>query len=239
MFKGERVLGIVPARGGSKRLPGKNSTIIDGKPLLGWTLEAGINSRFVDKLILSTDDQVIGDIGRRFGADEVLPRPALLAGNEAPMNAVIKQVVETLEARNDYYGYLLLLQPTSPLRSARYIDEAFDLITEKGAVGVISVCQTEHPLEWMGKLSTDGFLDSFFQQTKLDKQSQEFPTSYQINGAIYIVPTDRFLKEQTLFLPIGMVAYVMGREVSVDIDDEYDLRLADWLLRQRERTINS
>ena len=106
-----------------------------------------------------------------------------------------------------------------------------------GARGVVSICRTEHPVEWMGNLSPDGFLDSFFLETKLDRQSQEFLPSYQINGSIYIAPVDLFLKEKTFFLRKGVTAYVMDRASSVDIDDEYDLNLAAWLLNRREESM--
>jgi len=234
MFKGQTVLGIVPARGGSKRLPGKNLVCAADKPLLGWTLEAGLKSKLIDKLILSTDHQIVDDVGRRFGVDEVLIRPALLGEDDASMSAVIRQVLQALQERGEKFDYFILLQPTSPLRTSKHIEEAFMLLGEADAVGVISVCQTEHPTEWMGKLSPDGLLNSFFRQTELDRRSQEFSPSYQINGAIYIVPVKQFLEERTLFLSNGMVAYVMDRMDSVDIDDEHDLRLAEWLLRRRE-----
>ena len=107
-------------------------------------------------------------------------------------------------------------------------------MTLKNANGVVSICRTEHPVEWMGNLSPSGSLDSFFSETKLDRQSQEFRPSYQVNGAIYIVEVDLFLKEKTLFLRSGMVAYVMDRGSSVDIDDDYDLQLATWLINRRE-----
>jgi CMP-N-acetylneuraminic acid synthetase len=143
-------------------------------------------------------------------------------------------VLEVLNDRREIYGHIILLQPTSPLRTSNHIDEAFALIEETDAKGSISVCRTEHPIEWMGKISTNRLLDSFFQQTELSKQSQAFDLSYQVNGAVYIVPVDSFLKEKTVFLSTGMVAYIMDRTSSIDIDDKYDLRLAEWLLRQRE-----
>ena len=130
--------------------------------------------------------------------------------------------------------YLVLLQPTSPLRTGCHIDKAFRLIKEKNGIGAISLSRTDHPVEWMGKISEDGLLDSFFYETKLEMQSQEFSPTYQINGAIYIVPTVRFLEEKTFFLSGGMVAYIMNRSDSIDIDDEYDLNLAECLILQQE-----
>ncbi len=235
MFKGQKVLGLVPARAGSKRLSGKNLICVADKPLLSWTLVAGLGSEIVDKVILSTDDQEIGNVGSQFGVGEVLSRPTSLANDNSSMTAVIRQVLQSLQERDENYGYIILLQPTSPLRTSRHIDEAFALIEQANAVGAVSVSQTEHPTEWMGKIDSNGLLDSFIRQTELDKQSQTFSTSYQVNGAIYIVPVERFLEENTLFLSSGMVAYVMKRIDSIDIDDEYDLRLAEWLIGQRDK----
>jgi len=230
MFNNKQVLGIIPARGGSKRLPGKNTAIVNNYPLIAWTILAGLGSRVLDKLVVSTEVDEIGRVAVDWGVHEVIPRSIELATDDASLHDVIVEVLTTLESRGEVFDYLLLLQPTSPLRTAYHIDEAFDLINRKGGVGAISVCRAEHPKEWMGKLSSDGVLDSFIRETRLNKQSQDFGPTFQINGAIYIIPIDRFLLEDTLFLESGMVAYVMDRSVSVDIDEAYDLKLADWLL---------
>ena len=235
MFSGEKVLGIVPARGGSRRLPRKNITIVAGKPLLLWAVEAGLGSMIVDKTVLSTDDDSVADVATEFGVNDIMMRPKVLGDDDASMTSVIAHTLRSLENQGDHFGYLALLQPTSPLRTSRHIDSAFSLVEEKQVLGAVSVCSTEHPLEWMGKIGSDWVLDSFFNETEMEKQSQEFVPSYQINGAIYIVPVERFLKEETLFLSTGMVAYVMNRRDSVDIDDEYDLRMAEWLLSERQR----
>ena len=108
---------------------------------------------------------------------------------------------------------------------------------DKNAIGAVSVCRTEHPVEWMGEISGDGLMDSFIQEAELEKSSLDCALSYQINGAIYIASVDRFLDEKTIFLKSGMVAYVMDRASSVDIDDEYDLQLAAWLLNRREKSM--
>jgi len=234
MFRGKRVLAIVPARCGSKRLPNKNISLVAGKPLLEWTFQAAQDSQAVDQIVLSTDDDSVAVIGRECGFTEIVTRPRELGLDDAPMTSVVEHVVRMLSDQGTEFGYIVLLQPTSPLRTARHIDEAFSTINISNAIGAVSVCQTEHPLEWMGKLSEDGSLDRFFQETKLEQQSQTFSPGYQINGSIYIVPVSQFLKEKTLFISMGMVAYSMERKDSVDIDDQYDLSLADWLLSQSQ-----
>jgi CMP-N,N'-diacetyllegionaminic acid synthase len=233
VFRGQKVLALVPARSGSKRLPGKNLQSVAGKPLVTWALEAGVGAVSVDRTVLSTDDDALVASAAVQGFADFLMRPAALASDDASMTSVIVHAIETLKERGDEFGYMVLLQPTSPLRTAQHIDQAFVVIEEKGALGVVSICRTEHPQEWMGKLAGDGLLDSFFRETELERQSQAFEPSYQVNGAIYIIPVEKFLTHKTLFLPYGMAAFVMERQESVDIDNEHDLQLAEWLLRGR------
>ena len=239
MYKGGRVLGIIPARGGSKRLPRKNIATLAGKPSIYWTIDSARASIFVDKTVVSTENEEIAEIARQLGYVEVIRRSAALASDEATINDVVAELLSAYKTRGQSFEYIVLLQPTSPLRTSNDIDKAFNLMEVSGAKGVVSICRTEHPVEWMGNLSPDGFLDSFFLETKLDRQSQEFLPSYQINGAIYIAQVDQFLREKTFFLRKGIAAYVMERDSSVDIDDEYDLQLASWLLTRREESMGS
>jgi CMP-N,N'-diacetyllegionaminic acid synthase len=233
MLGNKRVLSIVPARIGSKRLPKKNLRRVAGKSLLEWTLDVSNDSRIIDKTVLSTDDKSIADLALNHESVDIVMRGAEYATDTATLTSVIRNVLAILADKSERFEYLVLLQPTSPLRTAQHIDQAFEFMNDKGACGLVSVCPTEHPLEWMGKLSEDGLLDSFFWDTQLERQSQAFEPSYQVNGAIYIVPVEKFLTHKTLFLPHGMAAFVMERQESVDIDNEHDLQLAEWLLRRR------
>ena len=233
MFRGGKVLGLVPARGGSKRLPGKNLAVLLGQPLLRWTLEAGKQSLYIDRVILSTDSAEIASVGKQVGFDDVLIRPASLAADYTSSFEVMRHVITHPTLKGEQFSYIALLQPTSPLRTAQHIDDAFQLIEKSGAIGAVSVCRTEHPMAWMGNIRADGFLDEFFKHAALQNQSQH-NESYQINGAIYIVPIRELLDHLTVFLPNDMVAYVMKRSESVDIDEEFDLKLAEWCLMRRE-----
>ena len=237
MYNGGKVLGIIPARGGSKRLPRKNIAPLAGKPLICWTIDSAKASTFIDKAVVSTENEEIAEIARQSDCVEIIKRTDALASDEATINDVVTDLLSVYKKRGQFFEYIILLQPTSPLRTSNDIDRAFKLMEVNGARGVVSICRTEHPVEWMGNLSPDGFLDSFFLQTKLNRQSQEFLPSYQINGAIYITPVALFLKEKTFFLRKGVTAYVMDRASSVDIDDEYDLQLAAWLLNRREKSM--
>lgn len=235
MFRGEHVLGIIPARGGTKRLPGKNRALVHGRSLVHWAGHSAKDSIHVDKTILSTDDSEISQVGEELSEiDEVIKRPPELAQDDSSLTDVIINILALLATRGENYGFIVLLQPTSPLRTGQHIDEAFSVIEKHRGFGAVSVCQSEHPKEWMGNIPEDLRLDKFFKQTKLDQQSQKFETSYQVNGAIYIVPTSRLFEERRLFLSKGMIAYVMRRSESIDIDHQFDLELAEWLLGRRE-----
>ena len=239
MFKNEKVLGIIPARGGSKRLLKKNIQLLGGKPLVAWSIQAAQETDLIDKVVVSTEDAKISEVAIQWGVDDVIHRSEQLSGDDASTNNVIIEVLENLEEKGERYGYLVLLQPTSPLRTAAHIKSAFSRIEVSNAIGAVSVCRTEHPMEWMGKISDDGSMDSFIKTTELEKSSQEFSPSYQINGAIYISNVNKFLEEKTVFLKSGMVVYEMDRASSVDIDDEYDLQLASWLIDLPERSVTS
>ena len=162
MFREESVIGVIPARGGSRRLPGKNNRSLANKPLIGWTICAAHGSTTIDKVVVSTEDAEIRKVATEQGAADVIKRSAMLATDDAFLNDVIVEVLNILKEQGEIFGYIVLLQPTSPLRTAAHIDDAFKLITKENGIGAVSVCRTEHPLEWMGRLSPDGSLDSFF-----------------------------------------------------------------------------
>jgi CMP-N-acetylneuraminic acid synthetase len=237
MFRGRKVLGVIPARGGSKRLPNKNIRYLCDKPLIAWTIKAALDASILDKVVVSTESAEIARVATEWGVNDVIERSEVLSDDCASTNDVLIEVLDILNGRGEAFGYIVLLQPTSPLRTATHIQDAFDLMEAKNSIGAISMCRTEHPTEWMGKISDDGFLDTFILQTDLEKKSQDFSQSFQINGAIYIALVDRFLDERTIFLKTGMIAYVMDRTSSVDIDDEYDMLLAAWLLNQRVESV--
>jgi len=238
MFRGQKVLAVVPARGGSKRLPDKNLRSIQGRPLVVKALDVATDSRFIDRGVLSTDDHRVVALAREYGYSDVLMRPDSLADDQAAMTSVLLHVVGALRDQGAEYGYLVLLQPTSPLREARHVDQGFVEILEKSATGLLSVCLSEKPKEWLGNIGVEGSLNEFIQETNLEAQSQDLKPTYQINGAIYIVPVEQFLEYGSLFLPDGMVALVMERSESIDIDYDHDFQLAEWLL-QNQRTTKS
>lgn len=222
MFKGKTFLAVIPARGGSKRLPRKNVLDLAGKPLIAWTIEAAKNSKYIDQFIVSTDDQEIADISKKYGA-EVLTRPAELATDIA---SSVDVVLHSIAAQSQSYDYVILLQPTSPLRTAEHIDEAIELLFEKSANAVISVCETDHSPLWANTLPEDGNMDNFIREEVKGKRSQDLPTYYSINGAIYIADSNMVKQQNTLFLAEKSYSYLMARDSSIDIDHKMDFLLA-------------
>ncbi|WP_123377657.1 acylneuraminate cytidylyltransferase family protein [Aliarcobacter butzleri] len=221
MYKNKTFLGIVPARGGSKRLPRKNMLDLCGKPLIAWSIEAGLNSKYIDKVVVSSDDDEILNISLNFGA-ETIKRPVELASDTATTFDAIKHAIENVEK----YDYIVLLQPTSPLRNEKHIDEAIQLLEEKNADAVVSVCEMEHSPLWSNTLPNDGNMRGFLRKEILNKRSQDLEKYYRLNGAIYICKTAKLLEEQSFFLKDSIFGFKMDRKSSVDIDEEIDFRLA-------------
>jgi len=234
MFKGKQVLGLIPARGGSKRLPRKNISPFNGKPLIARTISAGNKSIYIDYLAVSTEDQEIQKTSIDCGVSCVISRPTELASDQATSVDVTFNALQYLEGKVGIFDYLALLQPTSPLRKVQHIDEAFHVMSEKQAQAVVSVCQTEHPLEWMNRLPSSLSMDQFFISGHLDKKNcTENDISYQINGAVYLVKVSTFIRSKTFFPKTGTYAYIMDRRDSVDIDNRTDFFLAECLHKHR------
>ncbi|MDJ0739284.1 MAG: acylneuraminate cytidylyltransferase family protein [Gammaproteobacteria bacterium] len=227
-----RFVGLIPARGGSKRLPRKNLLPIAGKPLLAWTIEAGLAATHIDRLILSTDDDEIASVGRAHGADVPFKRPAELADDDATGLDVVCHALRSLDAAGERYDYVVVLQPTSPLRTAHDIDAAIALLLDRHAHSVTSVCRTDHPPEWSNTLPADGSMRDFFRPGVRGGRSQDLPTSYRLNGAIYIHDCAALLGNDGAKDDAGY-AYVMPRERSIDIDEAIDLDIAELFLRRR------
>ena len=226
MIDQQRLLAIIPARGGSERLPRKNILDLAGKPLIAWTIEAALNSKYIDRIVVSTDDQEIADISIKYGAEVPFLRPKSLATDDSPSIDTVINVLGEIEIIDQHYDYIVLLQPTSPLRTEIDIDKAIELLEKKSADSVISVCEVDHPPHWNNTLPDDGNMQLFFREDNANKRSQDFDIYYRLNGAIYIVKIGRLLKEESLFLKTNTFAYCMDAYSSVDIDKEEDLLVA-------------
>jgi len=221
-----KFLAVIPARGGSKRLPNKNILDLCGKPLIAWSIEAAKKSKYIDKVVVSSDRDKILEIAKEYGV-EALKRPDFLATDTASSVDVVKHVIENYPE----FEYIVLLQPTSPLRNEKHIDEAIELLKKRKADAVISVCEVNHSPLWSNTLPKNFSMENFLKDDIKNKRSQDLPKYYRLNGAIYISKTDKFLEQNTFFLDKNIFAFVMERKNSVDIDDVVDFKLAEVLIK--------
>jgi len=223
------VLAIIPARGGSKGVPRKNVLEIGGKPMIAHTIEAALASRRIGKVIFSTEDEEIAGVARQWGAEVPFMRPAELAGDETRMIDVLEHALGWLRKESAYVPqWVLLLQPTSLLRTSDDIDGAIDLCLTKDADAVVSVCEVAHPPHWMHRIKEDGRLIDFI-DTVYESRRQDMPVVYQRNGAIWLAKTEVLLENRSFFTP-NTYAYVMDGGKSLEVDTELDLKVAYALL---------
>lgn len=222
-----KVLGLIPARGGSKGVPRKNVREIAGKPLIAWTIEAALAARRLAAIVVSTEDDEIADTARRWGADVPFVRPAQLAADESPGIDPVLHALETLPG----FDAVLLLQPTSPLRTAQDIDGILHLASERGAPTAISVRPVaDHPA-WMYRLSASGALDSFAPDLA-SRRRQDLEPLVIPNGALYF-GRRATLFQQRAFSGPGTLGYAMPASRSLDIDTAEDWHAAEDALARK------
>ena len=229
-----KLLAIVSARGDSRGVPGKNIAPVAGKPLIAWTLEAALEATCLDRIVVSSDNQEIIDISRSYGGEVPFVRPRELAGDDTPG---IMPVLHSIKWLNEKEGYkpdfVVLLQPTAPLRTPEDIDSSFKLALEKNADSVVSVVLTNHHPYWTKKVSPDGKIMEFIKQDQIPQVRQELEKAYALNGAVYLAKTE-FVLEKKGWYADNTYAYIMPPERSLDIDDPWDLYLADLLLKEKD-----
>lgn len=228
-------IAVIPARGGSKRMPGKNLLELGGKPLIVWTIEAALGSGCFDEVVVSTDDPEIAAVARSIGATVPFIRPAEISTDTAASIDVVRHALSWFEAKGREYETVTLLQPTSPLRTAGHIREAFDQFVRKNANTVVSMCASEHPLEWYGELEADDSIDRFCSRQPF-RRSQDYPLRYRLNGAIYITRRRIVAEYGSFFAPSGNFAYIMNAMDSIDIDTRVDFLIAESISEFRRRT---
>lgn len=218
---------MITARGGSKGLPRKNILPMAGRPLIGWTIAAALAARCVGRVIVSTDSKEIAEIALAQGAEVPFLRPAELASDTADSTEVLRHAVEQCPG----FEYVLLLQPTSPLRTAADIDAAFARMRESGKPSCVSVCEAEESPWLLCNKTGDGCIAPLMPPLPGAGRRQDMPPVYRINGAIYLAKTAWFLQENTL-LAAETLGYEMPRERSIDIDTKADFDRARQLLSE-------
>ena len=225
-----RILGIIPARGGSKGIPGKNIRDLAGKPLIAWTIEAALNSRVCERLIVSTDDPEIAAVAREFGADTPFLRPPSLSSDTATSLSVVEHALDWMnDTGKEKFSHVLLLQPTSPFRTGEDIQNAVT-IAKKTDAAVVSVCEPQHHPYLFKIIREDGTLGNLMPESTQSSRRQDFPPVYALNGVIYIISVNCLKKEKT-FTPEKTVPYIMPPERSLDIDTPWDFFLAEQIMQ--------
>lgn len=222
----KRVLGFIPARGGSKGVKDKNIRSLNGKPLIAYTIEEALKSDIFEDVIVSTDSQKIAQISKQYGANVPFLRPNEFAKDNSPTIDAVIHCIDFIKDVGKEYNEIILLQPTSPLRKARHIKEAYNLFNEKKASFVISMCECEHSPLWANTVGEDLNIDNFIKEEIKNQRRQDLPTYYRINGSIYIAKVYKLLQEKSFFGK-DSYAYIMDRRNSVDIDTIYDFKLAE------------
>lgn len=222
-------IAIITARSGSKGLKDKNIKLLEGKPLLAYSIESALQTGLFDCVHVSTDSGLYADIARQYGADVPFLRDTELATDTAGTWEVLRAVVNRYLQLGQQFDTVTLLQPTSPLRDAEDIRAAFDIFIEKAADSVISVCEVEHSPKLCNTLGTDNSMNGFVDLSRVGRR-QEMDTYYRLNGAIYIQKTSLLMEQGNLYGE-NSYAYVMSQEHSVDIDTELDFLFAETIMR--------
>lgn len=229
MINGKKVLAVIPARGGSKGLPGKNIRELGQKPLIAWTVEAALNSDIIDHTIVSTDCDQIAEVSKNFGAEVPFTRPHWLSTDEASTADV---VVHTLTSVSVEFDIVILLQPTSPFRDSSHIEDALKIYASSEAQSLVSICESQKSPYWFFSLDKNGSIVPVLRDKKQFNRRQDLPKTYVLNGAIYVVDVELFLRTKN-FIFDETVSYLMDLVSSVDIDCLMDFNLAQLMLDEK------
>lgn len=225
MIDGKSVLAIIPARAGSKGLPGKNGLPFAGRPLVVHSIDQAVASRHVDRTVVTTDDAAIMEMARAAGGATVIERPAELATDAAPVADAILHVLDRLDQGFDY---IVLLQPTSPLRRPEDIDGCLERCLQSGAPSCLTVTRQEKSPAWMFRLDGDGRMTPVLGWSGATAPRQDLEPVWVLNGAVFVAATPWFRRHR-VFLAEETVAHPMPAERSIDIDSALDFRLAEGL----------
>ena len=227
MIAGRSVLALIPARGGSRRLPGKNIRPLQGKPLIAWSIESARALPGVDDVIVSTDDEQIAQVSRDFGAHVPFMRPAALATDTAPSAGAISHALQHCAEQGRHFDVLLLLQPTSPFRDRRILAECLDLCIQGGGDPVVGFAAARSHPAWCFTLDDAGRARPVMDASGVTKRSQDLGQVYEVSGNVYAIGVDKFERDPTFFTPATRALVIDDRRLNVDIDDEFD-----WLVAQ-------
>ncbi len=222
-------IAIIPARCGSKGLKDKNIKLLNGKPLIAYSIECALQSNKFDKVFVSTDSAKYANIAVEYGADASFLRSEKNSTDSADSWAVIREVIDKFKGLGNYYDEIMLLQATSPLRQPQDIMNALNLFYEKEANAVVSLTECDHTPIWCNTLPPDKNMDHFDKEEYKNLPRQELPTFYRYNGAIYLLKTEELEKEN--MFSEKCYAYIMPPERSIDIDSALDFLIAETIMK--------
>jgi N-acylneuraminate cytidylyltransferase/CMP-N,N'-diacetyllegionaminic acid synthase len=234
MYKGKTFLAIIPARGGSKGLPGKNIKELCGKPLIAWSIEAGLNSKYLDEVMVTTDSQDIADISQKYGAKIPFLRPAELATDTATTFDAVKHAIDFYkESLGRAFDYVVLLEPTSPQRDALDIDKAIETLVAFDAISIVGISKTEsqNPAFLIRK-NEDGFIFGYANKDMKVVRRQEIEDVYFFEGSLYISKISDYLTRKT-FYHDNTIGYEMPKWKSLEIDDMEDFIMIEALMKYK------
>lgn len=227
-----KLLAIIPARGGSKGLPGKNIKILHGKPLIAYTIAEAKKSKYINEIHVSSDDSAILAVAEEYGVKTKFVRPKELASDTSAAIDTYLYCIEKYNTEfNIFFDAIIVLQPTSPLRTVADIDESIELFMNKKADSVISYTEENHPISWNKYIDEDGKILPLFGDINDTKNRQEYSKSYYPNGSVYVFKVDLLKKRQ--YFSEKTFAYIMPRNRSVDIDTADDFDYVEFLLLRK------
>jgi len=229
MIRTRSVLAIIPARGGSKGVPRKNIRELAGKPLLAWTIEEAKKSKYIDRIIVSTEDEEIAEVARQWGGEVPFMRPSSLSRDDTPGIDPVLHAISVLPG----FEYVVLLQPTSPMRTSKDIDACLEHCLDESANACVSLTLTDKSPYWMYQVTDEGELKPVVIPDKPVLRRQDAPDVYVLNGAVYVAKTS-WLQETQSFLHKETIGYVMPKERSIDVDTEMDFCILETIIRKKK-----
>lgn len=239
VIEGKKTLAIIPARSGSKGLPGKNIKPLLGKPLLVWTVEQAMRSRYLDRIFVSTDGPEIAEVGRKHGVDIGFLRPSELAVDDSPTSEAILHALDKFEEMGERYDYVALLEPTSPLRKVNDIDNAVSALVRTPAVDcLVSVGEVhmEHPMI-VKKIESSGLVVPYTKKVQRIHQRQQADHAYFPYGVIYISTVSSYRRNRTFYTD-KTIPYYIERWQNYEIDDEIDFAIIELLMERKGEAIH-
>ncbi len=230
MYNGRKILGLIPARGGSKGIKGKNIIMLAGKPLIAWTIEASLGSKYIDSTVVTTDNPEIAATSEQYGAEVPFMRPAELAGDKTKTVDAVIHALDTLRTQGRHYDVLVLLQPTSPLRTSGDIDGAIEAFFSAGEKGTVAISPADESPLLIRCLNDKGEMTSLLNMNSTCRR-QDMPEYYRVNGSIYINSIPEICADTSF--NDNPAAFIMKKAHSVDIDEPEDIILAEYYLTSR------